>query len=78
MTKLTKSERDAFEEIGAAICDAKSAGKAKRDKMPLVKGFIAANRDALVEGLVIGNYKFTLALKEELTAIFIGEPKEGA
>ena len=73
MTKLTKTERETFEEIGAAICDAKNAAKAKKAKMPLIKDFIAANHDALVEGLVIGNYKFTLITREELTAIRIEE-----
>ena len=77
MTKLTKSERETFEAIGAAICDSKNAAKTRKAKMPLVADFIEKNHDALVAGLVIGNYKFTLALKEELTAIFIGEPKEG-
>ena len=75
MTKLTKSERETFEELGAAICDAKNAAKAKKEKMPAVRGFIAANHDALVSGLVIGNYKFTLVTREELTAIRIEEPE---
>lgn len=75
MTKLTKSERETFEAIGAAICDAKDAAKTKKAKMPLVAGFIAENHDALEAGLVIGNYKFTLVPKEELTAIRIEEPK---
>ena len=75
MTKLTKSERETFEAIGAAICGSKDAAKTKKAKMPLVAGFIAQNHDALVEGLVIGNYKFTLVPKEELTAIRIEEPK---
>lgn len=46
-------------------------------KMPLVADFIARNHDALEAGLVIGNYKFTLITREELTAIRIDEPKEG-
>ena len=75
MTKLTKSERETFEAIGAAICGSKDAAKTKKAKMPLVAGFIAQNHDALVEGLVIGNYKFTLVTREELTAIRIEEPK---
>ena len=75
MTKLTKSERETFEAIGAAICGSKDAAKTKKAKMPLVAGFIAKNHDALVEGLVIGNYKFTLVTREELTAIRIEEPK---
>ena len=77
MTKLTKSERETFEAIGAAICGSKDAARTKKAKMPLVAGFIAANHDALVSGLVIGNYKFTLVTREELTAIRIDEPKEG-
>ena len=77
MTKLTKTERETFEAIGAAICGSKDAAKTKKAKMPLVAGFIAQNHDALVEGLVIGNYKFTLVTREELTAIRIEEPKEG-
>ena len=75
MAKLTKTERETFEAIGAAICGSKDAAKTKKAKMPLVAGFIAQNRDALVEGLVIGNYKFTLVTREELTAIRIEEPK---
>ena len=75
MTKLTKTERETFEAIGAAICGSKDAAKTKKAKMPLVAGFIAQNHDALVEGLVIGNYKFTLVTREELTAIRIEEPK---
>ena len=75
MTKLTKSERETFEAIGAAICGSKDAAKTKKAKMPLIKDFIAANHDALVVGLVIGNYKFTLVPKDELTAIRIEEPK---
>ena len=77
MTKLTKSERETFEAIGAAICGSKDAARTKKAKMPLVAGFIAQNHDALVSGLVIGNYKFTLVTREELTAIRIEEPKEG-
>ena len=73
MTKLTKTERETFEELGAAICDAKNAAKAKKEKMPAVRGFIEKNHGALVTGLVIGNYKFTLVPKEELTAIRIEE-----
>ena len=75
MIKLTKSERETFEELGAAICDAKNAAKAKKEKMPAVRGFIEKNHDALEAGLVIGNYKFTLVTREELTAIRIEEPK---
>ena len=75
MAKLTKTERETFEAIGAAICGSKDAAKTKKAKMPLVAGFIAQNHDALVEGLVIGNYKFTLVTREELTAIRIEEPK---
>ena len=76
MTKLTKTERETFEAIGAAICGSKDAAKTKKAKMPLVAGFIEKNHDALVAGLVIGNYKFTLVTREELTAIRIeGEPK---
>ena len=73
MAKLTKTERETFEAIGAAICGSKDAAKTKKAKMPLVAGFIAQNHDALVEGLVIGNYKFTLITREELTAIRIEE-----
>ena len=75
MTKLTKSERETFEELGAAICDAKDAAKTKKAKMPLVAGFIAENHDALIDGLVIGAYKFALVTREELTAIRIEEPE---
>ena len=77
MTKLTKTERETFEAIGAAICGSKDAAKTKKAKMPLVADFIAKNHDALEAGLVIGNYKFTLITREELTAIRIDEPKEG-
>ena len=38
MTKLTKSERESFEAIGAAICGSKDAAKTKKAKMPLVAG----------------------------------------
>ena len=75
MNKLTKTERETFEAIGAATCDAKNAAKTKKDKLPLVRGFIAENHDALVAGLVIGAYKFALVPREELTAIRIEEPK---
>ena len=47
--------------------------KTKKAKMPLVAGFIEKNHDALVADLVIGNYKFTLVTREELTAIRIEE-----
>ena len=73
MAKLTKTERETFEAIGAAICDSKDAAKTRKAKMPLVADFIAKNHDALVAGLVIGNYKFTLITREELTAIRIEE-----
>ena len=32
MTKLTKTERETFEAIGAAICDSKNAAKTRKAK----------------------------------------------
>ena len=67
--KLNKTENAAFEAIGAAICDAKDASKNKKANMPLISAVLAENRQEFVDGITIGNYKFTLVTRDELTAI---------
>lgn len=69
MPTFTKTEKNAFATLGEAICSAKESAKDKKDTLPLVKAAIAENREAFMEGVTIGNYKFTLVVREELTAI---------
>ena len=69
--KLNKTEATAFEAIGAAICGSKSASKDKKNNMPLVSAVLTENRDEFVNGVVIGNYKFSIVSRDELTAIRI-------
>ena len=67
--KLNKTETAAFEAIGAAIVGAKDASKDKKANLPLVSAVLAENRQAFIDGITIGNYKFTLVTRDELTAI---------
>lgn len=67
--KLNKTESAAFEAIGAAICGAKDASKEKKNNLPLVSAVLAENREAFLEGVTIGGYKFAIVSRDELTAI---------
>ena len=68
--KLTKTEAAAFAVIGEALCTAKDNAKTKKENMPLIAGALAENHDAFVgEGVTLGDYKFKLVVREELTAI---------
>lgn len=67
--KLNKTESAAFEQIGAAICGAKEASRDKKANLPLVSAVLAENRDAFREGVTIGNYRFTIVSRDELTAL---------
>ncbi len=69
--KLTKNESAAFEAIGAAYCEGKECAKLKKETIPAVKDVIAKNHDAFLNGVTLGNYKFVLVVREELTAIRI-------
>ena len=67
--KLSKTESTAFDTIGAAICGAKDAARDKKSNLPLVSAVLAENRDAFREGVTIGDYRFTIVSRDELTAI---------
>lgn len=67
--KLSKTESAAFNTIGAAICGAKEASRDKKASLPLVSAVLAENRDAFREGVTIGNYRFTIVSRDELTAL---------
>ena len=69
MNKLTKTESAAFEKIGAALCNAKDCAADKKTNMPLVAGALKENHDAFVDGVTIGDYRFKLVVRKELTAI---------
>ena len=67
--KLSKTETAAFAAIGKALCCAKDCA-AEKEAMPLVKAALAENHDEFAgEGVTIGDYKFKLVVREELTAI---------
>lgn len=68
--KLTKTETAAFEAIGKAITEAKDCAADKKANMPLIAGALAENHDIFAgEGVTLGDYKFKLVVREELTAI---------
>ena len=68
--KLNKTELAAFAAIGKALTDAKDNAAEKKRNMPLVASAIAENHDAFAgDGIVIGDYKFKLVIREELQAI---------
>ena len=68
--KLTKTETAAFAAIGAALCQAKDCAAEKKEAMPLIKAALAENHDEFAgDGVTIGDYKFKLVVREELTAI---------
>lgn len=68
--KLTKTETAAFEAIGKAITEAKDCSAEKKANMPLIAGALAENHDAFAgEGVTLGDYRFKLVVREELTAI---------
>lgn len=68
--KLNKTESAAFAAIGKALCCAKDCAAEKKANMPLIASAIKENHDELSgEGVTIGDYKFKLVVREELTAI---------
>ena len=67
--KLNKTETLAFEALGEAICNAKTSIRNKKAAMPLVNTVMKENREAFLAGIVIGNYRFQLVQRDELTAI---------
>ena len=68
--KLNKTETAAFAAIGKAITEAKDCAADKKANLPLVAGAIAENHDDFAgDGITIGDYKFKLVVREELTAI---------
>ena len=68
--KLSKTETAAFAAIGAALCQAKECAAARKEAMPRVKAALAENHDEFAaDGVTIGDYKFMLVVREELTAI---------
>lgn len=69
MPKLTKTEIEAFNKVGAAICDAKDCAAEKKALMPSLAEAIEKNRKALIEGVTIGDYLFKLVIRGELTAV---------
>ncbi len=69
--KLTKEENAAFAAIGEALCGAKDCSKRKKENLPSVAKAIAANHAKFVEGVTIGGYRFTLTVREELSAVRI-------
>ena len=70
MEKLKKSEAEAFAKIGAAICSANDSKLTKKEALPLISAVLKENHDEFTgEGVTIGDYKFKLVVREELTAI---------
>jgi len=68
--KLTKTETAAFAAIGLALTTAKDCAADKKLNMPLIAGALAENHEAFAgEGVTLGDYKFKLVVREELTAI---------
>ena len=68
--KLSKTELAAFAAIGAALCQAKDCAAEKKANQPLISAALAENRELFVgDGVTIGDYKFKLVVREELTAI---------
>ena len=69
MPKLSKTEIEAFNQVGEAYCEGKRWAALKKSVLPTVAEAIADNHAALVNGVTIGNYHFKLVVREELTAI---------
>jgi len=69
--KLTKVEQAAFAAAGAAICGAKKNSADKKDAVKLLAAVLAdeENHKELLAGVTIGNYRFTIVQRDELTAI---------
>lgn len=68
--KLSKTETAAFAAIGAALCQAKDCAAEKKTNMPLIASALKENHEEFSgEGVTIGDYKFKLVVREELTAI---------
>jgi len=69
--KLNNIEKKAFADAGAAICGAKINAVNKKEALKLLTAVLAdeANRKELLDGLVIGDYKFKLVQRDELTAV---------
>ena len=70
MPKLTKTELAAFAAIGKALTAAKDCAADKKQNMPLVASALKENHDGFSgDGVTIGDFKFKLVVREELTAI---------
>ncbi len=68
--KLTKTETAAFATIGKAITEAKDCAAEKKSNLPLVAGALAENHEEFAgDGVTIGDYRFRLVVREELTAM---------
>ena len=67
--KLNKTETAAFAEIGEALCQAEGCRTSKKRNLPLVAGVLKENHDEFIAGVTIGDYRFKLVIREELTAI---------
>jgi len=69
--KLTKIEQAAFAAAGAAICGAKKNKTDKAEALKLLAAVLAdeENHKELLDGVTIGDYRFTIVQREELTAI---------
>ena len=67
--KLNKTETAAFNEIGAAICASDDAKKIKKQNMQLVAAALIENRGEFIEGVTIGDYRFKIVTRDELTAM---------
>jgi len=69
--KLSKVEQAAFAAAGAAICSGKKCTSEKKDALKLLAAVLAdeENHKELLSGVTIGNYRFTIVQRDELTAI---------
>ena len=68
--KLNKTELAAFAAIGKALTDAKASAMEKKQNLPLVASALQENHESFSgEGVTIGDYRFKLVVREELTAI---------
>jgi len=69
--KLNNIEKKAFADAGAAICGAKANVAEKKSALKLLTAAMAdeENYKELLAGVVIGDYKFTIVQRDELTAI---------
>ena len=70
MERLKKAEADAFAAIGEALTQANDCKQIKKEAMPLISAVLKENREDFIgEGVTIGNYKFKIVVRDELTAI---------